>query len=467
MQLQLRPYQQRAIAEISESLSKGQRTLFQLPTGGGKTIVSAEAADQAIKQGHQVLFMAHRRELIEQAADKIGRYSNCPVGVIQGGIKPDYDAPLQVASGQSLINRLDKISPSLIIADEAHHSINGCQKQILDHYSKSSLLGVTATPRRLDRLPFDSHYDVLIKGPTVKRLISDGYLCDYQLYAASELMKEGGMRGGDYDAADLAEANDAIKLSGNLLETYNQYCPNASCIVFAINVDHSMAIADQYNSAGIPASHLDGNTPKSVRKQVLQQFAAGEIKIVSNVNLFDEGFDLPSLDAVQIARPTKSLTKWLQMLGRALRPAPGKSHAVFLDHTTNHQRLGTPKSSRRWSLTPPKRKPAPAPPEVIPDEPKEQKQIVEVSADFELVLEVPEPPSENADPKAWKQYLTNLMTYQQGRGYKKGWVAYPLIEARAPLDVFKLAAKRLGYQPGWAWHRWKEAQGQTALDVSA
>ena len=187
--------------------------------------------------------------------------------------------------------------------------------------------------------------------------------------------------------------------------------------------------------------------------------------MISNVNLFDEGFDCPDIEAVQIARPTKSLTKWLQMLGRGLRPAPGKRHAIFLDHTTNHLRLGTPKSRRRWSLTVPKRKSSAAIPEPTPEEPKEQKEIVEVTADFDLVAEMPEAPSPGADPVQWKQYLSDLKGYCDRNRYKKAWISYRLIEASAPLETFRQAAKILEYKPGWAWHKWQEGQGQGILDV--
>ncbi|MBE9204856.1 ATP-dependent helicase, partial [Synechocystis salina LEGE 06099] len=207
----------------------------------------------------------------------------------------------------------------------------------MDAYPNSYQLGVTATPIRTDGSGFVDLFDALVTGPTVKELIDLGHLSRFKMLGA-KAMETKGVRtvAGDYSTSGLEKANNVVELSGDLVEAYQQHCPDRRCLVFAISVAYSQAIAARYNAAGIPAIHLDGETPSEIRKEALARFAVGEIKVISNCALFGEGLDIPALEAVQIARPTKSLGLWLQMVGRALRPAEGKDFAILLDHTKNH-----------------------------------------------------------------------------------------------------------------------------------
>lgn len=349
---QLRDYQLSIREQCLNALGRS-RVLLQLPTGGGKTVVFASVAEDFTVHGERVLVLAHRKELIDQAAAKLRAIADCPTGVIKSGVKPDYKAPIQVASVQSLASRMEFIAPpDLIIIDEAHHATAKTYRRILDAFPDAFQLGVTATPCRVDGTGFKDLFDVLVTGPTVSDLIDQGHLSPYRLFAAPSLMRTRGARraGGDYRADDVAELNPVVELSGNLISNYMQHCPGKRCIVFAVNVEHSRAIAVRYNQAGIPAAHLDGESSPERRAATLAAFARGELLVLSNVGLFTEGFDLPALDAVQIARPTKSLGLWLQMLGRVLRPSPGKDCAVILDHTANWIDLGLPTADMGWSL---------------------------------------------------------------------------------------------------------------------
>jgi superfamily II DNA or RNA helicase len=367
--ISLRPYQVELKEKCLDALDKN-RVLLQLPTGGGKTIVFASVAEDFIVHGERVLVLAHRQELITQAADKLRAVAGCPVGIVKAGIPSDFSAPIQVASVQSMRSRLRCLhKPDLIIIDEAHHSTAASYRRVLESFPEAFQLGVTATPCRADGSGFDGLFDVMVHGPTVQDLINEGHLSPYRLFANPEPMKTKGARSnaGDYRSTDLAGLNPVVTLSGNLVSSYRQHCPGKRCIVFAVNVEHSRAIADRYTQSGIPAAHLDGESSSDYRAATLAAFAAGELLVLSNVGLFTEGFDLPALDAVQIARPTKSLGLWLQMLGRALRPAPGKDYAVLIDHTDNWQLLGLPTAPMEWSLAgvrklPPEPGPPPPPP---------------------------------------------------------------------------------------------------------
>lgn len=328
-----------------------RRVLLQLPTGAGKTIIFTSIADHYLKQGIPVLVIAHRRELLQQAKAKLEAFTGRKVGVVQGNVKPNYSLPIQVGSIQTLVNRLDRVGKfGLIITDEAHHCSSSTYRKVLGHFSEAHHLGVTATPKRLDGKGLNDLYDHLVCGPTVEQLINDGFLADFKLFAADQAMRTGRKVCGEYSAKDVAARNNAIELSGRLIDSYQQHCPGAKTIIFAVNCEHSRQIVEQYNAAGIPSAHLDAKSSDTERVDTLQAFADGRIRVLSNVSLFDEGFDCPDVEAVQIARPTASLTKHLQMMGRALRPAAGKKYAILLDHTSNWKTHGTPRRRHSWSL---------------------------------------------------------------------------------------------------------------------
>lgn len=329
----LRDYQQALVQGVYHQWTQHQRVMAQLPTGGGKTIIFAAIASEFITRGERVLVLAHREELINQAAVKLETVTRSPVGIIKAGYKPNPLFPVQVASVQSMVNRLNHFEDfGLVVIDEAHHSTAETYRKILGAYPGAYQLGVTATPIRTDKSGFRDLFDSLVTGPTVKELIEWGHLSKFKLMADPKPMTTKGVRTaqGDYSASDLAEANPVIELSGNLINSYRQYANGKRCVVFAVNVEHSQAIATRYNQSGITAYHLDGNTPSEERREVLEKFRQGEIKVISNCQLFDEGLDIPALEAVQIAKPTKSLSRWLQMVGRSLRPAEGKDYAVSL-----------------------------------------------------------------------------------------------------------------------------------------
>ena len=316
------------------------------------------------------------------------------------------------------------------------------------------MLGVTATPIRTDGSGFEDCFDALVTGPTVAELIDAGHLSQYRLFADPSPMQTKGARTrqGDYSTGDVADLNPVVELSGNLVTSYRQHCPGKRCIVFAVNCDHSRAIADRYQAHGIPAAHLDGETPQEVRVATLARFAAGELLVLSNVGLFTEGFDLPALDAVQIARPTKSLGLWLQMLGRALRPKPDGSNAVLLDHTKNWAIHGLPTRPRRWSLAGVETEPREA--RVAPDG-----QVQEVEEDFGA--EILESGGDLVDialtPEIrWLTTLEQLVETQRDRGYKGAWLWHQLKNLRPPLPIWQAAARHLGYQAGWAWHQHRQ-----------
>lgn len=455
--LKLRLYQQSLISEIYGQWESGQRSVMaQLPTGGGKTILFGAIARE-FYQREQVLILAHREELITQAADKVGAIAGCEVGIIKAGYEFNPYAPIQVASVQTLVNRLNWLEcPGLIVIDEGHHATAASYRKILEAYPDSYQLGVSATPCRLDGSGFDDLFDALVCGPSVAELIQQGHLSSFKLYANESPMLTQGARaaGGDFSAGDVARLNNVVELAGNLIGSYRQHCDGKRCIVFAINVEHSREIAARYRAAGIPAEHLDGATPADERRQTLARFAAGEIKVLSNCLLFTEGFDLPELDAVQIARPTKSLSLWLQMVGRALRTSPGKDYAVILDHTQNWQIHGLPTRPRFWTLD--GVKPIENSKRILqkrqPDGTVEESIVEVIESDSPLAIVEDDPQWE------WQAALADLLRTAKERGYQPGWTYYQLRKLKPPLSIWQEYARLRGYKPGWAWHKFSEQQ---------
>lgn len=461
----LRDYQKSLIQGVYERWKSGDRSVMaQLPTGGGKTAIFSEIAREMAQEG--VLVIAHRQELITQAAEKLQSICGEPVGIIKAGVKPSPVFRIQVASIQTLVRR--NFPPAgLVIIDESHHATaRGCRK-ILNAYPKAYVLGVTATPVRTDGSGFDDLFDALVCGPSVKQLIASGYLAPFRLYADSKPIDTSGVRtvAGDYNQKQLADTVDIVKLSGDLIESYRRHANGKRNLVFAINVEHSKCIADRYNAAGIPAEHVDGETPDVERKAIFERFALGVTKVLSNVGIATEGTDIPAIECVQVARPTKSLGLHLQMLGRALRPVQGKEYAIFIDHTKNWAIHGLPTRDRIWTLEGVKED------ESTRTVKKENGEVVEEPIPQEVeILESEVSLTEIDEAAAEIQFeiseLDKLISIAQSRNYKKGWVVYRFLELKPSLEALKDCAKKLGYHHAWADHKYEEMQNEADLDDS-
>lgn len=352
---QLRDYQQALVQETFAQWHRGnRRVMMQLPTGGGKTVLFSALAREFTTLGEGVLVLAHREELLTQAHEKLESITGMLVGMLKAGHPVNPLFPVQVASVQTIIRRKNWPDAALVICDEAHHSCSRSYTKIFDHYQQSYILGVTATPARLDGQGFKFLYDSLVLGPSVAELILAGHLCQFKLFASQNPIKTAGIRtaGGDFNQRDLADAIDTSLVMGDLIETWQKYAHGKKTVVFAVSVKHSKAIATAYVEAGIPAEHLDGETPALERKAILERFRTGQTPVLTNCGIISEGVDVPSIEAIQCVRPTKSLILWLQLVGRALRPASGKNHAIIIDHTENWWVHGLPDRERNWSLEP-------------------------------------------------------------------------------------------------------------------
>lgn len=348
----LRPYQVQGQMDIWAGWSASDILMFVLATGGGKTVTFVDVAKQYLAQGKTVLLIAHREELINQMWLEL--YNNrIFAGIIKGGTKPNYDLRAQVGSIQTLSRRqLDKLpKPDLIIVDEGHH----CQEDntygsVLNHWTDAKVLIVTATPYRLNGRGFVN----LVKGKETKLILNrtmfelqdDAYLVPFKFYVCSIPDMTGvRVKGGDWDAD---EAEQRMKLAP-LVESYKERALGKTCIVFAVNVRHSKSIVQQYLDAGIPAEHVDGETPTEERADIFRRFTNRETLILVNVGIATEGVDIPGIDAVQFACPSKSLSKVIQMLGRASRALKGIVDDPTL-RTAEDRAYAIANSSKPWGI---------------------------------------------------------------------------------------------------------------------
>ncbi len=349
--MQLRSYQDRAIDDLRSAYQSGAHApLLVLPTGGGKTCIIAAISANAAARGRHVLILVHRRELIHQTSSKLA-WVGLDHGIIAAGIPPS-DHAVQIASVQTLARRISRLDwrPTLIIIDEAHHATAGQWARILDHWPDTYRLGVTATPCRLDGCGLRGTFDTMVLGPSVADLIFTGYLSPARIYAPPVVADLQGIRsrGGDYANDQAAAAMDRPTVTGDAISHYQRLAAGQQAIAFCCNVNHAVSVCDAFKTAGISAELLLGNTP--YREQVVADFAAHRIRVLVTVDVVSEGFDVPAASCAILLRPTQSLGLYLQQVGRVLRPAPGKEHAVILDHVGNVNRHGFPDDPRDWSL---------------------------------------------------------------------------------------------------------------------
>jgi superfamily II DNA or RNA helicase len=346
----LRDYQSAAV-ELLEQATKP--TLYVLPTGGGKTRVASTLIERAASRGQRVLVLTHRREILKQTSLRL----SIEHGLIQAGLNADLEYPVQVASVQTLwarCMRTDKIpmpAADLIIVDEAHHVAALTWQAILDEYPKAQRIGLTATPCRSDGRGLGNFFTALIEGPQIADLTSQKYLVPVIYYAPADPDLSGvETRQGDYVVGQLADRMDRNDLVGDTVSNWHKLAQRRKTLVFCVDVAHSVHIKDELLKSGVRAEHVDGGTPKDERDAILGRLASGGTEVVCNCMVLTEGFDLPAIGCIVLARPTKQLGLFRQMAGRGLRPEPGKSNLILIDHSGAVFRHGLLEDKVEWAL---------------------------------------------------------------------------------------------------------------------
>lgn len=329
-------YQQSLVDNARLQLAKHNGVLIQSPPGSGKSVMIAEIVKLATEKGNRVLFIVHRKELIEQINNTLNKH-NVDLTLVD------------IYSEKRAKNNLSNlIPPQIIMTDETHHSRAKTYTEIYEYFSDAWRVGFTATPWRANGKGFTDIYPEMVKGPTVEWLIENNKLAPYKyksiaLVDSSKLKKSST---GDYTKKSMDEAVPKA-IYGDIVSSYKKFANGQKTILYAHSVEASQSIADKFNLSGITAVHADAKTPKLERERIMNDFRNNKIKVLCNVDLISEGFDVPDCTCVILVRPTDSLVLYMQQSMRSMRYQPGKV-ATIIDHVGNYARHGLPDTHHDW-----------------------------------------------------------------------------------------------------------------------
>ena len=454
--INLRPYQSDLIRRTRAALMRSRSAMVVLGCGGGKSVIAGSIAKMTTDNGKRVLFIVHRRELCQQIEHT---FRECGVNM----------KLCSIAMVQTISRHPEKIAmPALIIIDEAHHVMARGYRKVLDACADAYRIGFTATPDRLDGQNISEIFTERVEGPSVSWLIEHNFLAGYTAYNfpgfnSDELR----MRAGEFRTEDVNNAMAKFQY-GEAVKQWLKLANGKKTIVYNHSVEAAKITASKYCEAGIKAAELDGNTPQAEREQIVQAFRDGEITVLTNVDLFGEGFDVPDCECVQLLRPTASFTVFVQQSMRSMRYREGK-HALILDHTENIKRFGVPTAWKKrknkavyptiktcpecfhvYEVKSPQEAGQPCPqcgfkPEKVAGEEAgerdERKPAVTLDVDLRAVG------ADGGIPDFSKvitleecKTFEDLVRYQKQQGYKFGWVIY-----RAKAMKIKIPGKYYGY----------------------
>lgn len=442
MTVQLRDYQQKWIADIRASFAAGNRaTLGVLPTGGGKTLGFSYISAGIYRKNKRVWIIAHRRELLRQISEALAQFQ-IPHAVLSGGYHGVPNAQVLVASVFTLVNRIKHMPPPhLIIGDEAHHfTLNSSWGKIVTAFPSAKILGVTASPVRLDGKGLGDVFNDMVMGPSVAELTARGFLSPAIVYAPEKPDLSGlKRRAGDYVTGEIEDVMDKPKITGSAVKHYQRYADGKRAVAFCCSIAHAEHTAEQFRAAGYVAAHVDGKMDDRLRDQTIAAFKRGQINVLTSCDLINEGFDCPNIECGILLRPTQSLGLYIQQTGRSVRISPGKTHTIILDHAGNTAMHGLIDEVRDWSLdgsvhrasdgeraapvrTCPQcfamHRPAPACPRCSYVYPANGREVEHVDGDLELQgdgIDVPQA----VDPERLEQKIEVLIAVGKRRGIKK------------------------------------------------
>lgn len=337
MTVVLRDYQSALLKQAREASRTTKRVCLYGPTGSGKTEVGLELVRLLTEAGRRVTWVVNRIDLLEQTSERFDDHG-IDHGIVQRKhYKTDSTKPVQIASIATVNRR--KMTPGLdvVIVDEAHGAISPTYRKYLDSLDVP-VFGLTATPfsKGLGKV-----FGALVASTTIRELTEQGWLVPAR-YFAPDRPDLAGVRitAGDWNEKDLDARLNTVKLVGNIIVEWKKRAAQMKTIVFASSIAHSQAIVEQFKIHGVTAEHIDAYSKPADRKAIIKRFRNGQTRVISNVAVLAEGFDVPDAECMVLARPTRSIIRYLQMVGRILRPAPGKTEALVLDHSSTVERLG-------------------------------------------------------------------------------------------------------------------------------
>jgi len=347
----LRPRQVQAINDIRAAYRSGRKApILGAATGFGKTHTSAQIIRSALDRGRTVWFLAHLREILDDTAKRL-RSVEIPFGEIAAGKAREYHRRVQIVSVQTAVRRDDLPKPDLVIVDECHLAVATTYKKVLGKIGNPVLLGLTGTPCRLDGRGLGELFDEIIPTCSTGTLINEGLLAPIKYFAPHRPDLTGlRMQAGDYKQADIDAEMDRSTITGDAIEHYRKHCDGKRAVAFCTSIKHAEHVAEEFRTAGYKAVAISGESKTTERKAALSGLRSGELQVVCNAQLWVAGVDVPEIECIVLLRPSKSLTFYLQSIGRGLRTAPGKKHLTVLDHAGCIFEHGPPDMERRWTL---------------------------------------------------------------------------------------------------------------------
>lgn len=428
---QLRDYQIDLVERTRSAYACGCRApCVVAPCGAGKSVIIANIIKSANEKGNRVLFLVHRQELRDQIRETL--------------VKNGVDLELtEVGMVQTVVKRLGKmVSPALIVTDENHHSLAGSYKKIYQHFNNALRLGFTATPVRLNGGGLEDVNDMLVEGPTVDWLIENRYLAPFKYYAPTHINVQKLKKQREYTKNEVEKMMKSF-IYGDAIKHYKNYAEGTKTIVYCHSVKASEKTAEEFRKAGYEAVHFDANTKDKERKEIIEKFRSGEIKILCNVDLIGEGFDVPDCDTVILLRPTASLSLYIQQSMRSMRYREGKI-AKIIDCVGNVERHLPPNIERQWTLK-----------GIKEVKGKKEKNTVKTCENCYFVYSS----KESKCPHCGYVAPTREIEIIEEAGLKELSEFKMTVDYRQPEDCKSLKelqdyAKNRGYKPGWAWYQW-------------
>ena len=339
----------------------GERPVVVSPCGSGKTVVAADLIDRARQAGMTAAFMTPRQELLWQTVETIRAFGHEP-GILMGQHTRRLYEPVQVVCWPTLVQRSKRTADAfpradLVVIDEAHLSLSKKMlERVLPHYESSKVIGFTATPARTAGHGLGDYFTDMLEIVRIPQLVSEGYLVGGHYFGGAMAdMSRVKTTAGDYNQEQSSELNCNATLVGDVVANWMRLAGDKHTVVFAVDIRHANALAERFQREGVTVGVVTNGTTEADRAEIVEKFKKREIQVLCNVMVAAYGFDAPSVDCVVLARPTKSIPLHIQMLGRGLRPHPGKERCMVLDHAGNVMRLGAAEDDYEWSLSPGRR----------------------------------------------------------------------------------------------------------------
>lgn len=358
---ELRPYQERAVSEVRESIRSGnKKVLMVMPTGSGKSPTFAEIIRLAVEKGNKCLFIVHRRNLVIQMVETLNRHGISDVGIIMAGHQANTNAPVQVSTIQTFSRRLELddldrnrffFPADIVLCDESHTVVSKTYRKVLNLYANKILIGCTATPLRADGRGLGAVFDALINVIGVRELTAGGFLAPARYFVPPSQpdLENLKIARGDYEVGELGKRMSDKKLIGDIVDNWLKIASDRKTIVFCVNVKHAIAVSGEFNRVGIRATHLSARSTDDEREAAFLAMDSGYLQVICNVALYVEGMDCPDISCVVMARPTKSLGLYRQACGRGLRP--NGEETIIIDHGGVVEEHGLLDDEIVWELT--------------------------------------------------------------------------------------------------------------------